>query len=424
MTWILQGISGLIVFYACAFGLSESRRSINYKFVLIGLGIQVPLAMILLQGGVLDGFFVGLSNAVLALRDATAVGTSFVFGYLGNASVPFQMKPGMAESHHGFILAFQALPMMIVVNALSMLLFYLKVIPFLVKGLSWVFEKVLGIGGALGLCTSAEIFLGQTEAPLLIKPYLAKLSRGELFMVMALGMATSSVPAMVLYSGILADIIPNTMGHIFSAILINIFVVLTLAQVMVPPAKEKTAGEIKTPYQFSGIIEAISRGTMDGMMIFASVTVIILVFIALVSLLNQFLGLLTSYHLLPLVSGVSLTIEGILGYVLAPVAWLMGIPWEEALAAGRLLALKTVLNELIAYMDFASSPQLFTEKSQLVVTYALCSFANFCSIGIQIAGFGLMVPERQADIASMANKSLAAGFLASCITGGLIGLFF
>ncbi|MDC0344541.1 nucleoside:proton symporter [Alphaproteobacteria bacterium] len=423
MDLILRGVLGISLFYGVAWAISENRSKIDVKTVLLGLAVQVPLAFLLTKWGVLDGVFSGVTGAVIALRDATITGTSFVFGYLGDNKVPFMMKPGANEASSTFIFALQALPMIIVVNALSMLLFYFKVIPVIVRVLSHVFERLLKLGGALGLCTSAELFLGQTEAPLLIKPYLEKLTRGELFTVMALGMATSSIPAMILYSGILIDIIPNNMTHIFAALILNIVTVLTLSRIMVPSEKDTKADDVSSPYKFSGAMDAISQGTMDGMTIFASVVAIIMVFVALIALINKFLAFLVASHLFPMVGGEVPTLEMLLSYVMAPVVWLMGISWGEAFIAGKLFAMKTVLNEIIAYLDFANNPGVLSAKGQFIMTYVLCSFANFSSVGIQIAGFGVMVPKRREEIISLSYKALGAGILASCITGALVGLF-
>jgi len=303
------------------------------------------------------------------------------------------------------------------VSALSMLLFYWRVLPFIVKVSSWALQKTLRVGGALGVAAAAKVFLGNVEAPLLIRPYLKNFSRNELFTVMTCGMATTSATVMALYTTILEGTIPNPIAHILTASIISIPAAITLARLMIPHEGAHTSGNLVVPYQFSNWMDAISRGTSDGLGIFLNITAMLIVVLALVSLMNAVLGLF------PDVYGESLSLQRILGVMMAPVTWLMGIPWSEAATAGKLLGTKTVLNEVVAFLDLAKTPkESLSPHSALIMTYALCGFANFSSIGIVIGGLGAMVPERREEIVSLGLKSVIAGTIATCMSGTVVGV--
>ncbi|HUN50946.1 MAG TPA: nucleoside transporter C-terminal domain-containing protein [Candidatus Sulfotelmatobacter sp.] len=410
---MLQSLFGLFVLIGLGWVFSEQRAKIALRPILAGLALQLGLAALFLHVPPLQRGLAGLNAAVVALADATKAGTAFVFGFLGGGPLPFDEKfPGAS-----FNLAFQALPQVIVVSALASLLFYWGVLPLVVRGLSWVLRKTLGIGGAVGISAAATIFIGMVEAPLLARPYLKDMSRSELFVVMSTGMATIAGTVMVLYATILARAVPNAAGNILLASLINAPAAIVIARMMIPDTAPPTGGALVVPEPASSSIDAIAKGTLSGVQLLINIVAFLLVLVALVHLVNQMLGLL------PDAGGGPLTLQRLLGYVMAPVCWLMGVPWSEAPAAGALMGTKTVLNEFIAYIDLANLPPgTLSERSRVIMTYALCGFANFGSLGILIGGLGTMAPERRADIVELGPKAILSGTLATCMSGAVVGL--
>lgn len=410
---VFQAVIGLGLFFFLAWLLSENRKQVNFKSAFLGFFIQVILAIIVTKFGIVRDAFLWIGGGVMALKDATVAGTSFVFGYLGGGDVPYQAREGV----NSFIFAFQALPMVIVISAIAMLLFHWRILPFIVKIFSGVFQKTLGIGGALGVCSAAKMFLGQTEAPLLVRPYLGQFSRSELFTVMTAGMATTSISIMVVYAMILEGTVPDPIAHILTASIISVPAAITISRILIPQVGEQTSGHLVVPYQFSGSMEAITQGTGDGMRLYMNILAMLIVFLAIVALANTILSLF------PTVGGEPISLQLLLGYVLAPLAWCLGIPWEEAIPAGALLGKKTILNEIVAFIGLAELPKgLLSTKSDLIMTYALAGFANLSSIGIQIGGIGTMVPERKQEIIALGIKAMIAGTIASCMSGAIIGI--
>jgi CNT family concentrative nucleoside transporter len=411
---VLQATLGLAVLTGLAWLLSEDRRSVRPRLILAGLGMQLLLALLLLELPPAKALFLSLNRLVLALQEATLAGTSFVFGYIGGGDTPFET----AYPENGFILAFRALPLLLVISALSALLFHWRVLPVMVRGFAWVLRKTLGIGGALGLGAAANIFVGMTEAPLLIRPYLAGMSRSALFGLMTCGMATIAGTVMVLYAGILGPAIPDAMGHILTASLISAPAALMVAGILVPhPIDEPADEDARLRHDYGGTMDAITRGTLDAIPLFLNIIAMLVVLVALVTLANLALGLL------PDLLGAPLTLQRLLGWVMAPVVWLIGIPWAEAETAGALMGVKTVLNELLAYLELAGLPEgALSDRSRLIMTYALCGFANFGSLGIMIGGLGAMAPERRGEIVALGIKSILAGTLATLMTGAVVGI--
>jgi CNT family concentrative nucleoside transporter len=411
---ILHGTFGLAVLLGLTWLLSEDKRAISPRIVLAGLGGQLAIAVLLLKVPPAKEAFLGLNKLVLALQTATQEGTSFVFGYLGGAETPYET----VYPQNSFILAFQALPLLLVIGALSALLFHWRVLPVIVNVFAWFLLKTLGIGGALGLGAAANIFVGMTEAPLLIRPYLKSMSRSSLFGLMTCGMATIAGTVMVLYASILEPVIPGALGHILTASLISAPAALTVAAILIPhPACDRENKRIELQHQYGGSMDAITRGTLEAIPLFLNIIALLVVLVALVSLTNQILALL------PEVAGGSLTLQRTLGWVMAPVVWLIGIPWSEAQAAGTLMGIKIVLNELLAYLELAALPQTaLSERSRLIMTYALCGFANFGSLGIMIGGLGAMAKDRRGEIVALGMKSVLAGTLSTLMTGAVVGL--
>ncbi|GAB6094698.1 nucleoside transporter C-terminal domain-containing protein [Desulfatiferula olefinivorans] len=411
---MIQSASGLIVFCALAFLFSENRRRVSPKLVVSALLLQLVLGFVFLKFELIRSGFLWLNGIVLALDKATADGTTMVFGYLGGGPLPFaEPYPGAA-----FVLAFKSLPLILVMSALSALLFHWKIIPALVRLFSLALNRTLGTGGAEGVGISANIFVGMVEAPLLIKPYLLSMTRSELFTIMTCGMATIAGTVMVLYASILSAAVPGILGHILTASIISAPAAILISKIMVPETGDPTEGGLAADRPYSGTMDAVTRGTIQGVELLINVVAMIIVLVALISLVNMFLGLV------PGVGGQALTLQRLLGWVMAPLTFLMGIPWSEAPTAGSLMGTKTVLNEFIAYLDLARLPEgALSERSRIIISYALCGFANPGSLGIMIGGMGAMVPERRNDIVSLGLRSIIAGTLATCMTGAVAGFF-
>jgi CNT family concentrative nucleoside transporter len=407
-----QSLFGLIVFVFIAWVCSEKKRLFPWKLVAKGLALQFLIAFLLLNLPFFQSAFLFLNSVVLALEKATTAGTSMVFGYLGGGALPFEESfPGAS-----YILAFRGLPMILLVSALSSLLFYWKILPRIVHFFSVCLRKGFSLGGAEGLGVAANIFVGMVESPLFIRPYLQKMTRSELFTLMTCGMATIAGTVMVLYATILGGLIPNVMGHILTASLISAPAAVVIAKVMIPETEPVTDGAMVPDTSVNNSMDAVTHGTVQGVQLLIQVIAMLIVMVALVELLNQILAAL------PLGSE-PLTLQKLAGYVFGPVAWLMGIPWPEAMAAGSLLGIKTIVNEFVAYLQMARlNPGTLSEKSILVLSYALCGFANPGSLGIMIGGMGAMAPHRRHEIVALGFRSLLAGTLATCMTGAIAAL--
>ncbi len=410
---ILKGIIGLTVFIAAAWLISENRRRVSIKTIFAGVGLQLVIAVVLLKFTACTRFFVLLNRAILALETSTEAGTAFVFGYIGGGQPPFDITSPAAT----VVLAFQKLPIILVMSALSALLFYWKILPLIVKIFSWLLQKTIGLGGAEGVGLSANIFVGMVESPLLIRPYLNRLTRSELFCLMTCGMATIAGTVLALYASILKNIIPNVMGHILTASLISVPAAITIAKIMIPETAPPTTGELPPDRETQSAMDAITKGTFQGIELLINIIGMLIVLVALVHLVNLLLGLL------PDVGAAALTLERLLGFIMAPVVWLMGIPWAEASTAGALMGTKTVLNELLAYIHLSQLPSgALTSHSMIIMTYAMCGFANPGSLGIMIGGMGTMAPDRKKEIIALGWRSIVAGTLATCMTGTLAGM--
>ena len=409
----MQAVLGIVVLIAFAWAISEERRKVRTGEILLGLSVTFLMAVVMLKVPFLRHVFGVLNKAVSLLEESTRAGTSFVFGYLGGGPLPFgETHPGSA-----FVLGLQALPIVLVVSALSSLLFYWRILPVVVRAFAWLFEKTMRVGGAVGLAAAANIFLGMVESPLFVRPYLKEMTRSELFITMSCGMAGIAGTVMVLYASILKSIMPDVMAHILIVSIISIPAAIMISKVMVPENGGRTAGRISPPRQATSAIDAITQGTMEGISLLINIVAMLIVFVALVYLTNRLLGLL------PGPGGQPITLQRLLGFLMAPVVWLIGIPWSEAQTAGGLMGTKTILNEMLAYLDMAKLPPgALSPKSKLIMIYALCGFANLGSLGIMIGGMGSMAPERRSEIISLGIKSIISGTLATLLTGAIVGL--
>ncbi len=411
----LQSALGVVALIGFAWAISENRRAVAWKSAGVALLVTFATALLLLKVPAIKAAFAGVNRAVDAVSAATQAGTSFVFGFIGGGPLPFELKVPGAE----FVLAFQALPIVLVMSVLTTLLFYWRILPPIVRGFSWILERTMGIGGAVGLSTAANIFLGMVEAPLFIRPYLAKLTRGELFMVMTGGMAGIAGTVFVLYATILRNAIPDVAGHILVASILGAPAALLISQLMVPVPRDERSdiGKIEIGRVADSTMDAIVRGTSAGLELLLNIIAMLIVLVALVHLTNAIL------NLLPDIAGAPITMQRVLGIVMAPVCWLMGVPWDQAMTAGALMGIKTVLNELIAYLELAKLPAgALDDRSRLIMLYAMCGFANFGSLGIMIAGLSVMAPERRADILSLGGKSIVSGTLTTCLMGAIVGV--
>ncbi len=418
----LQSALGLLIFPLLALLCRPARLRNSGQFGLdrqtariwlVAIGLQLVLALLLLKLPWFQGLFRAMNSGVLAIEAATTAGSSFVFGYLGGGELPFEeSRPGA-----GYILAFRALPLVIVIGALTALLSYWKILPMIIEVLSKAFARSLNIGGAVALSGAANIFVGMTEAPLFIRNSIKKLSYSELFMVMTLGMSTVAGTVLVLYATFLGSVIPNAVGHIFTASIISVPAAVLISVLMVPQEGEPTSSDAELAFDYQGPVDAIAQGGINAMQMMISIVALLISFIALVFLCNALLGQL------PLLGGEVISLERILGWIMAPVCWLMGIPWSEASTAGSLMGIKTVLNELLAFIRLSELPaDALNPRSDLIISYAICGFANFGSLGILIGGLTTMAPERRGDITSLGMRSIVSGTLATCMTACIVGV--
>ena len=414
----LRGIIGLAALMGLAWAFSENRARLpGWRWMAGALALQGVLAVLILRVPAVWAA-VGLANdAVAAVEQATLKGSSYMFGYLGGAELPFALREGAQPP---LIIAFQILPLVIVFSALAALLWHWGVLRWLVNGLSFLLRRSLGVSGVVGLSGGASVFLGVVEAPLVTRAWFGRVSRAELFQIMSLTMATISGAILVLYATTLRAVVPDATGHMIAASLISLPAALLVARLMVPGTPEDDATEIdgEAPdLGYASSIDAIVKGTMDGMQLFLAVIAVIITVFALVALVDMALACL------PLVEGEALTLKRLLGWALAPLMWLIGVPWAEAQAAGSLMGTKAVLNEYVAYLELAALPAgTLGPRSQLIVTYALCGVANLASVGLLVSTIGTLCPERRAEAAGLGMKSWIAGNLATAMTGAWIGL--
>ena len=414
----LQIIVGFVGLVCIAIPFSQNRSSINYRYIFVAIIFQIILAFALLKIPFIVQIFAYLSDGVSSLQAATQEGAEFVFGYLSNTSVsPFESS-GAGNS---MIFAFQILPLIIVISSLSALLWFWNILPLIIRAISKVFEKLFNIGGPIGLAATANIIMGQVEAPLLVRPYLSKMSEKELLILMTAGMSTVSGSIMIALVSMLQPQFPdiNLIQHLVSASILSIPAAIMYANIMIPSAEVTNFDGDSVPKVYDSSMDAITRGTRDGLDICLNVGAILIAFIALVSLLNSILGIAGGWV------GISdLSLQLILGYMFFPIVWLMGVPLSETLASAELLGLKTALNEFVAYGALANiEPGALSERSKLITLYGLCGFANFSSVGILVSGISAMAPERKNDLIKVSLKALIGATLASCMTGLVIGIF-
>ena len=412
MTFVqpLIGLAGLI---AIAWALSENRKAFSWRWAVGAVAVQIVLALVFLRVPLLQSVLAAAGDVVLTIEQASLAGASYMFGYLGGAPLPFEVIDGA----NTLIIAFQILPIILVAAALAALFWHWKVLPLMIRGMGWALTKSLGIGGAAGFGTAANFFFGVVESPLVIRAYLTKMTRAELFMIMVAGLATVSGAVLVLYASLIEGIIEGATGHILTASLISLPAALLFAKVMVPGDSPTQAESFDTSISYSNTLDALVKGVDDGLKVFLSVMAMLIVIFALVYLVNAVLGLF------PDVGGSAMTINRIFGWLFTPLVWLFGVPWQDTAVAGQLMGTKAILNEFIAYQDIATLPSGAMEpRSVIIMTYAVCGFANLASIGLQLATLATLAPDRRAEIASLGWKAWLAGNLATGATAAVASL--
>jgi CNT family concentrative nucleoside transporter len=410
---MFQAVFGMAAFVALAWVFSENRKVVRPREVAAGLALQLLIGAVLIKLPQAATVLIALNHIVEALQAATVAGTGFVFGFVGGGPAPYDVThPGST-----FILAFQALPLVFVISALSALLFYWNILPRVVRGFAFGLKKTMGIDGPLALVVSTNVFLGMVEAPLVIRPYIAALTRSELFVMMTCGMAMIAGTVMVVYATFLHGIVPHPLGQLLTASLISVPASLVVGRLMVPETSTPSSGDLVPPESYRGSMDAITKGTADGLHLILAIVPMLIVLVALVALANGLLGYLPDIH------GGPVTLQRLFGLVMSPVAWAMGVPWDEARTAGGLLGTKVVLNEFIAYFDMSQLPaDALNPHSRIILTFALCSFANFGSLGIMIGSLGTLAPERRHEVVELGFRAILSGTIASCMTGATAGL--
>ncbi|MCB4820788.1 NupC/NupG family nucleoside CNT transporter [Roseicella aerolata] len=405
-----QAAIGLALLCLLAWACGGFRRGVRPRVLAAGLLGQLLLAGALLHIPPLRAGFALLGDTVEALARATRAGTSLVFGYLGGAPLPFaETTPGAS-----FILFFQALPLVLVVGALSAVLYHWRLLPLVVDGLAAGLRRLFGLSGACTLSVAANVFVGMVEAPLLIRPWLAGLSRAELFTTMVAGLATISGNMLVVYASMIAPVVPDAAGQLLTASLVSAPAAILAALLMIPEERAPAAAAVEGPMPrlHDSTMDALVRGTADGLQLLLGIMASLIVFVALVALANGVLE--------PLIG---LTLQGIAGVVFWPLAWAMGVPVEDCAAVARSLGIKVVVNEFVSYLDLASGGGAgLAERSRLILTYALCGFTNFASVGIMVTGMAALCPERRAEISALGLPSLVAASIACCMAGATVGV--
>jgi CNT family concentrative nucleoside transporter len=410
----MQGLLGIAVLLGLAWLVSEDRRNVNARAVAVGLSMQFVLALALLHFAPVRDTLLLANHVVYAIEAATRAGTTFVFGFLGGGDPPFDLTNGSAM----YVFAFRILPQIIVFSVLVALMWYWRILPLVIHAFAWLLRRTLGVGGAVGVGAGSSMFLGMVEAPLVIRAYLKNLSRSEFFIVLTAGMSTVAGSIMVLYANVLGGIIDGALGHILIASVINVIGAIVIARVMIPSSETTEGGDVADALKYASVMDAITRGTTDGLRLAINVGAMLVVLVSLIALVNAMIGVFS-------VGGEALTLQRIMGWMFAPIAWLIGVPWAESTQAGALLGTKLVLNELVAYIQLAAVPPTdLSPHSRMILTYALCGFANFGSLGIALGGVGALVPERRVELLQLAPKALISGTIVNCITGAIVGLVY
>jgi len=400
----LIGIAGILVLLCIALAMSNNRKAISWQLVTWGLGIQILFAIIILKTPVGVPFFGAIDIGIKNLLSFSDAGSDFLFK---------SFRYGVVEDPL-MNFAFRILPTLIFFSSLIAVLYHLGIMQFIVKWIARVMQKSMGTSGSETLCVSGNIFVGQTEAPLLVRPFILKMTKSELMAVMVSGFATVAGGVMAMYVSMLGDI-PGIAGHLLAASIMSAPAALVIAKIIYPETEASdTFGDLKIALdkKDDNIMEALSRGATNGMKLAANVAAMLVAFVAIIAMVNAILGL------------IDLSLQQILGWIFSPLAWVMGVPWNEAGIIGSLMGEKLVLTELIAYGDLSElmTTNAISDRSAIIASYALCGFANFASVGIQLGGIGGIAPERRKDLAKLGLKAMFGGALASWLTATIAGM--
>jgi concentrative nucleoside transporter, CNT family len=409
-----QSLAGLAVVLLACWLLSEDRRRFPFALALGAVLAQAGLVYLIFglpfAGAVLEG----IGRAVDVLASSTQAGTAFVFGYLAGDGAPFPVS-----SPDGlFVFAFRVLPVILVVCALSALLWHWRILKWITRGFGLVFQKTMGLRGAPALATAATVFMGQVEGPIFIRAYLDRLTRSELFMLISVGMACVSGSTMVAYVTILKPVLAHAAAHVLTASIISAPAGVLLARIIVPADRSERREDFDPGQEksYDSSVDALIKGTGDGLQVVLNVGATLIVIVALTAMADKLLALF------PPVGGRPVSVERGLGLLFSPLAWCLGVPWREAPAAGSLLGVKLVLTEFSAFIQLGHTPPgVLSDRTRMIMTYALCGFANIASVGINVAGFSVLAPSRRAEVIALIWKALAAGFLATCMTASVVG---
>ncbi|HEV2082047.1 MAG TPA: nucleoside transporter C-terminal domain-containing protein [Brevundimonas sp.] len=408
-----QALLGVIVVIAACWGLSENRRRFPWRLALGAVAVQAALVLALFAIPGSQGVLAAITGAVDGLARATNEGAKFVFGHLAGGDQPYEVTNAGAM----FTFAFQVLPLILVISALSALLWHWRILKWITWGFGLLFQKTMGLGGASALAVAANIFLGMIESPIVIRAYLDKLTRSEIFLMMVVGLATVAGSTMVAYAAILAPVLPNAAGHVLVASIVSAPAGVLLARIMIPeaPGEGGEVADYRSSLKYDSGIDAIVKGTSDGLMVVLNISAILIVFVALVALVNVMLGGFWLFD-------GPVTVERVLGWLFMPLAWLTGVEWSEAGIAGRLLGVKLTLTEFVAFMQLGAVPEgEMSERTRMLMTYALCGFANIGSVGITVTGLSVLIPERRQEVLGLVWKALFAGFAATLMAASVVG---
>ncbi len=432
MISILFGLFGLIVLLGIAWLFSNNKKEINWRVVATGVGLQLVFAVlvILTPWGSIVFDFIG--KFFVQIISFTNDGASFVFGALADQGKFMQAFPeGLQLQGVGFLFAFQVLPTIIFFSSLMTVLYHLGLMQKIVQGMAWVMAKLMKVSGAESISVAANVFIGQTEAPLVVRPYISKMTQSELLTLMVGGMATIAGGVLAAYVSLLGGTDPAQQiyyaKHLLSASIMAAPATVVIAKILVPEREESlTMGTVKVEVEktSTNVIEAAANGAADGLKLALNVGGMLLAFIALISMINWVLsGIFTDTFGL-YINDNPVTLELVLGYVLSPIAWIIGVPWGDAVAVGSLIGQKVVLNEFIAYLNLSHiiPTGALSDKAIIISTYALCGFANFSSIAIQIGGIGGIAPDRKSDLAKYGLRAVLGGSLATFMTATIAGV--
>ncbi len=408
-----RALLGLVVIFAVCWAVSENRKAFPWRVVIGATAIQLFFALLFYGVPLLRDALAQGTVAMNALQAATKAGTNFVFGYVGDNSV----WPGKDGATPGPVFFFQILPLVIVVASLAAILWHWRILRWITKGFAFVFSRTMGIGGATSLVVAANVFMGMTEAPLLIKPYFPRLTRSEIFIVMAAGFGTIAAAVMAIYSTMLEPVMHNALPQLLIASVMGTTAATAIALVMIPEMTSTKERSGDPDFKYQSTMDAFSQGAGDGMKMVMNIAAMLIAALALLYLVNLILGVL------PPVAGEAISVQRVLGWIFAPLMYLIGVPWDEAQKAGSLMGEKTVLNEFVAYLDLSQIPvDQMTDRTRRIVANALCGFANLGSIGIIVGGLSIIAPEKRDVFLSLSWKALLAGTLATCCSGAIIGI--